>query len=521
MITRRSFLQGSAAGALGIKAQLGDLSFARFQDADGEAEPTSGNEVLVVVFLRGGADFLNMVVPTGGVDRGHYESARSLVRVDASELISLGEADGVGLGLHPAMARLGEPFADNKLAIVLGAGLTADTRSHFDAMRLMEYGAVDDSVARSGWLARLSATSGTDRGLFPAAALSSNAPDSFATSNQVVALPSLRGFEFPSNFNRWQSAQRTAVRAMYDGSDTAIHLAGRQALAGSNVLELNAADEYVPANGVEYEGNGFAQAMSSVAQLIKLDIGLATATVDLGGWDTHSGQGNGSGGEFGNLSGVLADGLSDFYADLNDGDDSIDRTTVVVMSEFGRRVQENASAGTDHGHGGTMFVLGGSVNGGLHGTWPGLDREVLYQGADLEVTTDYRRVLSDIAIRRFGNNRLGILFPGYADHEPLNLTAGDDLEPDYAGVDPGESLLAGTDDDTADAESSSSSAEGSTSDPESEALRDSERGDDTTRVALTSAGVGLGVGVAATLGIGALSRRKRRVAAAETDAGND
>lgn len=519
MITRRNFLQGSAAGALGIKAQLGDLAFSSFQDNDTEAEPTSGNEVLVVVFLRGGADFLNMVVPEGGADRGHYESARSLVRVDANELVSLGETDGIGLGLHPAMSRLSEPFADDKLAIVLGAGLTADTRSHFGAMRLMEYGAVDDAAARSGWLARLSATSGSGGGLFPAAALSPNAPDSFATSNQVVALPSLRGFEFPRNFNRWQSAQRTAVRAMYGGSDTAIHLAGRQALAGSNVLELNAADEYVPANGIEYEGNRFAQAMSSVAQLIKLDIGLTTATVDLGGWDTHSGQGNGSGGEFGNLCGVLAEGLSDFYADLNDGDDSIDRTTVVVMSEFGRRVQENASAGTDHGHGGAMLVLGGSVNGGLHGTWPGLDREVLYQGADLEVTTDYRRVLSDIAIRRFGNNRLGVLFPGYTDHEPLNLTAGDDLEPDYASIDPGDSLVDENDDDVAAAETTDSS----TDDPDSAAgaLGDSQQNDDTTRVALTSAGVGLGVGVAATLGFGALARRRRNVAAAETDLPND
>ncbi len=172
--------------------------------------------------------------------------------------------------------------------------------------------------------------------------------------------------------------------------------------------------------------------------MIKLDLGLNVATLDLGGWDTHTGQDY----HFSQLVGEISAGLLALYSDL-DGAGSENYTqclTVAVMSEFGRRFDENADSGTDHGHGNVMMVMGGNVNGGLHGNWPGLAPGQLFEGVDLEVTTDYRQVLSEILIRRLGNNKLGTVFPGYANYQPLGVVSGPDLEPDYKGG-PGSSIF--------------------------------------------------------------------------------
>lgn len=426
MISRRRFLHGSlATGLVGLDPRVGKLLFSAASSQTGD----SGNQVLVVVFLRGGADFLNIVVPAGGPDRPLYEQARSTVGVPVDELLPLGDEP---FGLHPIAQGMGSLFDEGRLAVVQGAGILADNRSHFVAQRLMDYGASGDAPTQSGWMARMLRSAPPDPDvLLPAVSLASGSSAAFATSKQSVAVPNLGAFDFPRGFNNWRSAQRSALRRMYEGDDTAVHQAGRQALTASNVLELRDTGNYEPSNGVDYPGNGFGNAMSQVAQLIKLDLGLQAVTVDLGGWDTHANQGAGSGGFFSNLLGTLSNGVHAFVNDLDDRTQSADRTTVVVMSEFGRRIQENGSNGTDHGHGGVMFVAGNRVNGGMHGEWPGLDREVMYDGADLDVTTDYRRVLSDVAIRQFANPALGQIFPGYANHEPMGLVQGDELAPDY------------------------------------------------------------------------------------------
>jgi uncharacterized protein (DUF1501 family) len=167
-----------------------------------------------------------------------------------------------------------------------------------------------------------------------------------------------------------------------------------------------------------------------LAQMIKLDLGVRAATIDLGGWDTH---------EYQELSGTLSRGLTElaqglraFYADLDGGYTS--RLTVVVMSEFGRRVKENASYGTDHGHGSLMLALGGGINGGVYGEWRGLRSDALYEGIDLPVTTDYRRILSELVVRRLRNPLIEMVFPNYT-YAPLGIAQGDDtiakLKPTY------------------------------------------------------------------------------------------
>ena len=159
------------------------------------------------------------------------------------------------------------------------------------------------------------------------------------------------------------------------------------------------------------------------------------ATVDVGGWDTHDGQGDDGGGYFSGKIRDLSESLTAFYNDLNTSTRSapINRVTVVMMSEFGRRLRQNADRGTDHGHGGAMVLMGGEVNGGLYGNWPGLLTENLYDNADLAVTTDYRRVLSEVLIRRHENPNLGVIFPEYTDYTPMGLVAGEDLTPNYDG----------------------------------------------------------------------------------------
>jgi uncharacterized protein (DUF1501 family) len=166
-----------------------------------------------------------------------------------------------------------------------------------------------------------------------------------------------------------------------------------------------------------------------IAQMIKLDIGLHVATLDLGGWDTHADQSY----WFGQLVGDLAQGLAAFYQDLDGGGAAsyTQRLTVVVQSEFGRRFGQNADDGTDHGHGNVMMVLSGNAIGGIHGSWPGLAPAQLFEGVDVEVTTDYRRVLSEILIRRLGNDKLGVIFPGFGGYAPLGVVQGTDLAPDY------------------------------------------------------------------------------------------
>jgi uncharacterized protein (DUF1501 family) len=230
------------------------------------------------------------------------------------------------------------------------------------------------------------------------------------------------------------------MRAMYSLDDTWPHASSLQALDAMDLIELHAGDGYTPANGAVYPNGAFGDHLEVVARMIKLGLGLRVATVDIGGWDTHNGQGDGPGGYFGGRIAELAQGLAALYQDL-DGSGSqnfTDRLTVVFQSEFGRRLRENADRGTDHGHGGVMMVMGGNTNGGLHGQWPGLANHQMYDGADLAVTTDFRRILSEILIRRLGNNNLGVVFHGYTDYTPLGVVSGPDLQPN---CDPSGSLV--------------------------------------------------------------------------------
>jgi hypothetical protein len=261
-------------------------------------------------------------------------------------------------------------------------------------------------------------------------------PTSLLGSRESIGMTSPDDFNFNGNWY-YRDWQRQAVRAMYGGGNSWLHQAGIQTLNAVDVIEFANPGSYTPANGASYPGGGFGQNLQSIAQMIKMQLGLRVATVDLGGWDTHESQGNDGGGYFADHIGEMAQGLNALMTDLSNvnGVDHTKRLTVVVMSEFGRTFRENDSGGTDHGHGNVMLVLGGNVNGGkVHGTWPGLAPEQLYDHSDLAITTDYRRVLSEILIRQLGNNQIGSIFPGYTGYSPLGVVTGADIAPNYESI---------------------------------------------------------------------------------------
>ncbi|HIC88159.1 MAG TPA: DUF1501 domain-containing protein [Anaerolineae bacterium] len=259
-------------------------------------------------------------------------------------------------------------------------------------------------------------------------AANSLVPTSLLGSTEAVGIERLGDFNFNGHW-RWEDAQRLALRYMYNG-DTWLHQAGEQTLNAIDVVELANPGSYIPDHDAVYPDSDFGDALQILAQLIKLDVGLHVATVDLGGWDTHEHQGDQGTGYFASQVQGLAEGLAAFYTDLLDYSQ---RLTVVVMSEFGRRLRENGNHGTDHGHGNVVLVLGGNVNGGqvFVDPWPGLERSQLDNGVDLAITIDYRRVLSEILVRRMQNPRLGMVFPGYTDYTPLGIVSGPDLPIDY------------------------------------------------------------------------------------------
>lgn len=424
---RREFMIGCSAA---IAAMAGSrLTFA----ASNSQEP--GDEILVVVFLRGGMDGLSAVPVIAGEDRGYYEQARSRLAVPTS-----GDDAAIPIsdqfGFHPAFAPLHELFQAQKLAVVVASGLDEHNRSHFDMMNYIELGSRNGNLSNTGWLARhlISASSIPEEVVMPAISMGTLQPTSLLGSQESIAMFSPASVKFTFHW-RYKSWQRHVLRELYASGDTWLHQAGTQTLNAVDAVEYNNPGSYTPASDAHYPKGSFGDNLKSIAQMVKMGVGLRVATVDYGGWDTHEYQGDYGGGYFGTNLDSLARGLHAFYTDLETlpRSKTAPNVTAVVMSEFGRSLKENGSRGTDHGHGNIMLVLGNTVNGGqIYGQWPGLHRDQLYDNRDLSITTDYRRVLSEIIIRRFSNPNLGYVFPDYKGYAPLDIVNGADLEPVYA-----------------------------------------------------------------------------------------
>jgi uncharacterized protein (DUF1501 family) len=368
-------------------------------------------DVLVCVFQRGGMDGLNAVVPVGD---DHYYKLRPTLAIaqpkpgDAQTAIDL---DGY-FSLHPALAALKPLYDDHALAVVHACGSPDPTHSHFDAMDYMERGTPGAKTLTSGWLARhlLSLNNGNTSPL-RAVGISSMLQESLRGETPAVALRSIADFHLRGQPQRIAALQKT-LASLYSlpQASAPLHNAAQQIEDISALLSRINVSTYQPAAGARYPDDDFARGMTQVAQLVKAEVGLEVACVDIGGWDTHANEG-GAEGTLARLLAQLGNTLAAFYSDLGD---KARQVTVVTMSEFGRRAQENGSGGTDHGHANAMFILGGGVKGGkVYADWPTLAPDKLAAPGDLALTTDYRDVLGELLSKRLGNAHIEQVFPGY------------------------------------------------------------------------------------------------------------
>ena len=408
-LTRRSFVghaAGFAAAALALPAWLPKVVL---------AQSASSRDIIVSVFLRGGADGLSMVYPF--TDTNYYTGRPSIAipRPDSTSA-NRGTALNGQFAISQAMSALVPAFQAGNLLVVHGAGLVYNTRSHFDAQKFIEVGKAQDPNLVTGWLGRHLATSTPIRTNAPlrALGLSQGLQRTLVGAPKTLPIPSPSGFGLGGSTST--KAERSAwLRADYTDVDTSI---GAPALDALNTVSLlNAIDfnGYAPSGGAVYPNSGFGRGMRSTAALIKADIGIEAIQLDVGGWDTHSGQGPvQTTGSMARTMQDLATSLAAFHADVLAGGVSYN-VTVVVLSEFGRNVRENGTQGTDHGRGSCMFVMGPGIAGGrvLTNNWVPLARENLESGQDLKVTIDHRDVLSEIVARRLGNPNLDVIFPSY------------------------------------------------------------------------------------------------------------
>ncbi len=388
MLNRRLFLKSSALAMFGVGAAPHWLARA----AEGVE---SRKKILVAIFQRGAADGLNVVVPYGDPN---YYALRPNIAIPKSDVIEL---DGF-FGLHPAMRALKPVFDAKHLAIVEATGSPDPTRSHFDAQDYMESGTPGRKATLDGWLNRAIPAEKGPISPVRAVSLGPNLSRTLRGPNPAIAVSNLNEFQI-----RDTQASNT-FEGMYEGTlDKVLKSTGRETFDAVKILQSVQKQTYTPAGDAKYPNGRFGQSMLQIARLIKANVGVEVAFADVGGWDTHINEA----GQLTRLLGEFGNGLGAFYQDLGD---RMQDVVVVTMSEFGRTAKENGNRGTDHGHANCMFVMGGDVIGGkVYGKWPGLEKEQLYEGRDLNITTDFREVLGGLVTRHLGARNLAKVFPNF------------------------------------------------------------------------------------------------------------
>src|SRR5512133_1982215 len=427
-MNRRVFVKSGALALVTVGLSPTFLRRAAFGATlrDGAASlGAARGKTLICIFQRGAADALSVVVPHG--ERAYYALRPSIAIARPGAPRSSGGATAAAIdldgffGLHPALSPLEPLYRRGLLAPIHAVGSPSATRSHFDAQDYMETATPDAKGTPDGWLNRYLATRGTCESCRPsgdatthvttsspfrAVALDAQTPRILEGPAPVVAMSSLDDFTV-----RATGTQAERLEALYrTGAADLVHGAGSEMFDAVKMLRAADPRRYAPEHGAEYPRSQFGQRLLQIAQLIKADVGVEVAVADVGGWDTHVNQG----GATGQLANRLDDFARSIAALVTDLGDRMADVVVMTMSEFGRMAHENGSGGTDHGHAGAMFVIGGPVKGGrVHGRWPGLEREQLYEGRDLALTTDFRAVFSEVAARHLRAAKLDAIFPGY------------------------------------------------------------------------------------------------------------
>jgi uncharacterized protein (DUF1501 family) len=408
---RRFFLKSSGLALASVGLVGSAPSFLkRVVEAQGlTAAPNGRRKTLITIFQRGAVDGLNMVVPHG--ERAYYELRPQIAIAQPGGGESAVNLDGF-FGLHPSMAPLKRLWDEKRMAIVHAVGSPDNTRSHFDAQDYMESATPGVKSTQDGWLNRyLQARPDAKATPFRAISMTQNLPRSMQGRAAAVAMRNLSDFQIRAG--AYTAGVQGGFEGMYEqGVGDVLRGTGQETFEAVNFLKKVNPAQYQPENGAQYPNGELGRALMQIAQLIKAGVGLEVAFTDIGGWDTHRGQG-GARGQLANLLGQFAQGLSALVTDL--GSARMQDVVVLTMSEFGRTVRQNGTGGTDHGHANAMFVIGGAVRGGkVYGQWPGLKEEQLYEGRDLALTTDFRDVFGEVVSKHLGTVDLKRVFPGYA-----------------------------------------------------------------------------------------------------------
>lgn len=404
--TRRQVLAGAGAavGAASVGAQL---VTSRVSFAAGRQEGHEGT--LVVIFLRGGMDGLAVLAPA---DDLHLTEARPNLAVPGGALVPLDR----GFGLHPALGPL-EKYWDRGQLTAVHAVATPDlSRSHFQAQDCLERGGAATGLT-NGWLDRALERMGPGT-TFRAIGQGSTLPRSLLGDQPAVSLQSVDIFKLQGPDDLHEKTIQ-ALRSLYTGWEHPLADDVEATVTALETAQFLTEEDYQP--DADYPDDDFGEGLSEIARLIKADVGVRIACIDVGGWDMHDNLGDADSGQMQNRLDDLGRGLDAFGQDLGD---RLGDVTLVTMSEFGRRVEQNANNGTDHGHGGVVLLMGGGLAGNqVHGDWQGLAPEVREQG-DVPGLNDYRDVLGEVIGARLGlsDADLSHVFPDHR-HAPLGVMA--------------------------------------------------------------------------------------------------
>jgi uncharacterized protein (DUF1501 family) len=407
LIDRRVFLKagGLALVSFGFAPQF----LGRTALAAGSRAPRK--KVLVAIFQRGALDGLSAVVPYG--EAAYYAARSSLAVPPPGRAGGALDLDGF-FALHPSLDSLLPLFQGRTLAAVHGVGSPDSTRSHFDAQDYMELGTPGRKSTPDGWLNRLLQLDPEGHNpLFRAVAMGGRLPRILHGPESAIAISDLDALAGAND----GGGLRPALEGLYDRqSGNLLGQAGGDLAEAAALLRQANPGGYTPA--ADYPRGRFGESLKQIAQLIKADLGVEVAFADVGGWDTHVNQG-GSEGQLSNRLREFGDALAAFHKDLGD---RMEDVVLVTMSEFGRTVRQNGSSGTDHGHATCLFVMGSGVRGGrVYGEWPGLEREQLYEGRDLALTSDFRSVFGEVVEGHLGVSETERIFPGFASGTRLGL----------------------------------------------------------------------------------------------------
>ena len=409
---RRYFLRSCGIGlaSFGLMATAPEFLH-QFAAAQTAVKGYGKKKVLVTIFQRGAVDGLNMVVPHS---ESEYYDLRPTIAVPKP-----GKTDGAidldgHFGLHPSLKPFESFWKDKNLVIVDAVGSPDNTRSHFDAQDYMESGTPGNKGTRDGWLNRILQTTGEkDASPFRAVSMTQQLPRSLYGKAPAVAMTNLADFSIKAGI--YSQNMKGGFEGLYEqnAKDT-LGETGRETFEAVNFLKQTNPSQYKPENGAVYPNSDLGRSLQQIAQLIKAGVGLEVAFTDTGNdvrWDTHTNEG-GARGQLANFLRTFSLSIAAFAIDLGK---RMDDVVVLTMSEFGRTARENGSRGTDHGHANAMFVLGNSVKGGnVYGDWRGLKSDKLYEGRDLDVTTDFRDVFAEASSNHMGSDDLAKIFPNYS-----------------------------------------------------------------------------------------------------------